>query len=146
MKTFPRVEELVPHRPPMLLIDEVVEALPEGIRTRVHLTPYSPFMTPSGIGSAMGLEYLAQSAAAWFGVLSRQSGGAPRAGMLVACRSYEATVAFFDAGQTLDVSVRCVSALPDRDRQGLVKFRGAIEIPIEGAPNVVAEGEFSVYL
>ena len=123
----------------MLLLDEVVSASEGAVTTRIILSEDSPFMSARGVPAAIGLEYLAQSAAAYFGLKARD-GEAPRAGMLVACRQYSCERAFFSG--TLNVEVSATSALPNTDAPGLVKFSGLIR----EAEQVVAQGELSVYL
>ena len=82
MAAFPAIEELLPHRGAMLLTDAVVSYDAGSIVTRATASP--------GMPAWMGLELMAQAAAACAGMEARRTGGAPRRGMLVGCRSYRA--------------------------------------------------------
>ena len=83
MAAFPAVEQLLPHRGSMLLIDAVLSHEADSIVTRATLSP-------DGMPAWMGLELMAQAAAAYAGMEARRSGAAPRRGMLVGCRAYRA--------------------------------------------------------
>jgi predicted hotdog family 3-hydroxylacyl-ACP dehydratase len=88
MAAFPAVEELLPHRGSMLLIDEVLSHEPDSIVTGATVSP-------EGMPAWMGLELMAQAAAACAGMEARRGGRIgqtqPRGGMLVGCRAYRAT-------------------------------------------------------
>ena len=84
MAAFPAVEQLLPHRGSMLLIDAVLSCEADSIVTRATVSP-------EGMAAWMGLELMAQAAAACAGMEARRAGTAPRRGMLVGCRAYRAT-------------------------------------------------------
>jgi len=83
MAAFPAVEQLLPHRGSMLLIDAVLSYEADSIVTRATVSP-------EGMPAWMGLELMAQAAAACAGMEARRGGTAPRRGMLVGCRAYRA--------------------------------------------------------
>jgi len=83
MAAFPAVEQLLPHRGSMLLIDAVLSCEADSIVTRATVSP-------EGMAAWMGLELMAQAAAACAGMEARRGGTAPRRGMLVGCRAYRA--------------------------------------------------------
>lgn len=88
MAAFPAVEQLLPHRGSMLLIEAVLSCEPDSIVTRATVSP-------EGMPAWMGLELMAQAAAAYAGMEARRGGRIghtqPRRGMLVGCRAYRAT-------------------------------------------------------
>jgi predicted hotdog family 3-hydroxylacyl-ACP dehydratase len=83
MAAFPAVEQLLPHRGSMLLTDEVLSHEADSIVTRATASP-------EGMPAWMGLELMAQAAAACAGLEARARGQAPRRGMLIGCRVYRA--------------------------------------------------------
>lgn len=65
MKTgFPRPAtdfiETLPHRPPFIWIDEVVEVTPDGGTCAVTLRPDALYMGPEGLRRSSALEFMAQ--------------------------------------------------------------------------------------
>ncbi len=86
MAATPGIEELLPHRGSALLIDEVLSYQPDAIVAGA---------TAQDLPAWMGLELMAQAAAACAGMEARQSGAAARRGMLVGCRSYRASFPSF---------------------------------------------------
>jgi predicted hotdog family 3-hydroxylacyl-ACP dehydratase len=147
---LPDVARLLPQQPPMRLLERVLACSAQGITAELHIGPDSPFRQaqppvsgqmephPPGVPAWVGLEYLAQAAAAWFTLSSGEPAAGPRAGMLVACRRYEAIDPSFPDGSTLTVRAWPASA----PGGSLVKFGGEIRT---GA-RVIATGEWSVYL
>lgn len=103
MSALPPIAELLPHRPPMLLVDELVECVPGRARGRVHLRPDSPFMEAGRVRALVALEYMGQTAAACAGLRARQGGGAPAIGLLLGTRELTLAVDHFTAGDTLTV-------------------------------------------
>lgn len=139
-EALPDVADLLPHQPPMRLLDRVTAWRDGGtVEASVTVSPDAAFYQRGiGVPAWIGVEYLGQAAALAFGLAAREEGGAPRPGMLVACRRFETALAAFPDGSTLTVRAWPGSALTGP----LVRFTG--EIHLDGAP--VATGEVSVYL
>ena len=55
----------------------------------------------------IGIEYMAQAVSAWAGNRGRAKGGAPRPGLLLGSRRYEAKCDGFPSGARLRVEARC---------------------------------------
>lgn len=144
------VAALLPHQPPMRLLDRIVACTREGIEAEVDILTDSEFAGADGVPAWIGVEYLGQAAAAYFTVIAGapDAPAAPRAGMLVACPRYECTLPSFAPGSTLRIRTGPVSA-PDA---ALVKFDGEIQLTIDpgvsaaGGGTVVARGALSVYM
>lgn len=100
---FPAIEELLPHRGRMRLVDRVLAH--QGERISVELTVRDdPLFCHDGlVGSWVGIEYMAQSVAALVGLMSRAQGKPVRIGLLLGARRYMAHVPAFRAGQVLRV-------------------------------------------
>ena len=137
----------------MRLLDAVLAADAGGLWATVLLMPDSPFMDAGRVRAVLAVEYLAQSAAAWFTLQAMQHGGEPRQGMLIACPRLAAGVPHFHAGERLLLRVVPASRLPVRGG-GMVKFVGQVfmlpsgEMPVAlpGAARAVVDAELSVYL
>jgi predicted hotdog family 3-hydroxylacyl-ACP dehydratase len=95
--------ELLPHRPPMVLLDRLVHLEPERLEAEVTLTEASPFCEDGRVGAWVGLEYMAQAVAALAGARSRLEGRPPRVGLLLGTREYRSEVPHFLVGQVLRV-------------------------------------------
>lgn len=104
---FLPVENYVPHRGAMLLLDRLVSANEDTAVAEVTVPRDGLFLHDAGMPSWVGIEYMAQTVAAWAGWRARQKGQAVQIGFLLGSRKYEAVQAFFDPGMLLTVSVRC---------------------------------------
>ncbi len=141
-EALPDPAELLPHQPPMRLIDRVCGWADGRVRVQVTTGPDSAFFRPGlGVPVWAGVEYLGQAAAVWFALATRESSvGAPVApapGMLVACRRYESRRGYFPAPAVLTVVAWPVSPMA----ASLVRFAGEIL-----AGDRLAWGEISVYM
>ena len=101
-----RVEQLVPHRGAMCLLDEIVAYDAERLHARVTPRPGATFSTAQGVPGWVGIEYLAQAAAAFGGIEQVQRGAAPSIGLLIGARYYRCMQNHFEFGQALDVRVQ----------------------------------------
>jgi predicted hotdog family 3-hydroxylacyl-ACP dehydratase len=137
--SFPDIRELVPHSGAMVLLDRVLSADAENLCAEVAIHAGSVFCdAPSaGVGSWVGIEYMAQAIAAHAGYLARQAGAPVKIGFLLGARRYEAQVPVFAAGSVLQVHVQ--QAL--QGENGL----GAFECRIEMAGAVLAQATITVF-
>lgn len=71
----PPVIELVPHEPPMLLIDELIEWSPAQALIHATIRPGNPFVSDGQMPATVLLEYMAQAIAAADGMAIRQGSG-----------------------------------------------------------------------
>jgi len=143
---WPPIAELVPHRPPMLLLDRVVAHDAESVICEVRIAARSPFVEDGRIPAVVGIEYMAQCVAAFAGLAARAEGRPPRIGFLLGCRELRLCTDAFAVGDTLTVEARRTwgdSALGhficrvERDGETLVSgtlnvYQG--ELPEDAAP------------
>jgi predicted hotdog family 3-hydroxylacyl-ACP dehydratase len=134
--SWPALHELVPHRPPMLLLDEVVAFDGERATCAVVVRRDCPFADGARVPSWVALEYCAQCVAAFAGLRARAQGGAPALGLLVAARDLTLDVDFFDAGDALLVDARLVF--------GELRV-GRFDCQVRRAGAVVVKASLSVY-
>jgi predicted hotdog family 3-hydroxylacyl-ACP dehydratase len=100
------VRELLPHREPMILIDEACGMEGQDFKARVRISPRSQFFDGHGVPAWVGIEYMAQTVAAYAGAEGLAQGGQIHVGMLLGTRDYVAEVPVFENGQDLEVLVR----------------------------------------
>ncbi|WP_307732400.1 hypothetical protein [Massilia sp. MB5] len=86
--SMPAFRSLVPHAGPMALLDRVLEADEESLCAEVAIRADSLFYAEGGVGSWVGIEYMAQAVAAHAGYLARQRGEAVKPGFLLGSRRY----------------------------------------------------------
>ena len=101
--TIPHILQLVPHRGAMCLLDEVIAFDADSVEARTAVRADSPFADGAGTGSWLGIEYMAQTVAAFAGLRAHASGNAAPVGLLVGTRRYSAQCAVFAAGSSLRV-------------------------------------------
>jgi predicted hotdog family 3-hydroxylacyl-ACP dehydratase len=104
---FLPIENYVPHRGVMLLLDRLIAADDDTAVAEVTVPRDGLFLQDGGMPSWVGLEYMAQTVAAWAGWRAQKKGQAVKIGFLLGSRRYEAVQPFFALGTRLTVSVRC---------------------------------------
>jgi len=143
----------------MQLLDRVLGWDDVQLWAQVSIREATPFLDTDQVHAVVGLEYLAQAAAAFFTVRATPQ-QEPHAGMLIASRRFAASCPSFTIGTDLLVRVKLESRLPSAEqRPGLVKFSGAIsqlEQPFSGDTDpvellmltqpAIVEADLSVYL
>ncbi len=118
-----RLFELIPHRPPMLLINNVLTVDETSSSALVKVdSDASFFESNKGVPSWVGLEYMGQTAALIAGHQLQQGLVSPHLGFLLGTRAYSATCDYFDAG-VLKVSCKEKAVVGD----GLATFECMIE-------------------
>lgn len=101
---FPPVAELLPHRGHAVMLDAVLEHSENHTVARVCITRTHPlFLAGHGVPVWAGIEFMAQAAAAHAGLNNRRSGDAPRIGMLLGTRRYQAHTDYFVENMQLEV-------------------------------------------
>ena len=130
------LSELLPHRPPMILIDEIVSYDDASVVAGVTVREASLFREAEGVPAYVGLEYMAQTCGAHVGALARDRGEPARIGFLLGARQYRAHVAWFRLGERLIVSAKVIY----HDDQ-----MGAFDCRIEVDGRLVAEAQLNVY-
>lgn len=100
---MPPMEALLPHRAPMILLDDVCSCDEVRIECRVTLTEDSPFVVAGRVRSTIGVEYMAQCAAAWVGLQSLNRKEPVRVGYLIGARAVSLAIDHFLVGDELRV-------------------------------------------
>jgi predicted hotdog family 3-hydroxylacyl-ACP dehydratase len=113
--TIPPIASLLPHSASMLLLDRVVAADADRLHAEVAITPHTLFADANGVGSWIGIEYMAQAIAAFAGYhahcthTGEQADGSnnpAKIGFLLGSRRYTANRDHFALGSTLQIHVQ----------------------------------------
>jgi predicted hotdog family 3-hydroxylacyl-ACP dehydratase len=134
--TWPDIRSLIPHSGAMVLVDRVIAVDEESLCAEVRIRPDSLFCIASGVGAWIGVEYMAQTIAAFAGYTAYLRGEPVKPGFLLGTRRYECTRAMFTLGSLLQVHVRRVL----QSESGL----GSFECRIEDGKEQVATATLTV--
>jgi predicted hotdog family 3-hydroxylacyl-ACP dehydratase len=134
--SFPPITDLLPHRAPMLWIDEVVAHHGDDISCRLTVRPDHVFVSDGEVEPVVAIEWMAQTVGALVGLYDRKQSLAPRPGYLIAIPEAEFFVPRFRVGDALDLFAR--RAWGD---ETLASFEARVELA--GKP--AARAQLSVY-
>ena len=129
------IQELLPHDPPMVLLDRAVSFEESTFVAEVDIRADSIFCEDHGVPGWVGIEYMAQAVAAHAGYQARLEQEPPSIGYLLGTRSYRCSLPFFPIDATLRVHIESLYI-----DMGLGAF--ACRIEIDGT---VAEATINVY-
>lgn len=103
MKPPPPIEELLPHRYGMLLVERVIAW--DAASATVSASPSSEgwYAEAGGMPSRLGIELMAQAIAAHVSIVAWSKGEPPKKGVLLGARAYRATQPYFAVGSELIV-------------------------------------------
>ncbi len=132
-----RVEDLVPHRGAMSLLDSIAAYCTYWLRATLGIRPDSTFAGPGGVPAWVGIEYLAQAAAAFGGIEQVQRGERPAIGLLIGARYYRAMLDTFPVGMKLTVFAQIAM----RDTENFAAY----DCTLETAGERVAECVLKAY-
>lgn len=104
-------EELIPHRGAMCLLDRVLAAGADFAEAELRVRRDGLFDDGASAPAWLGLEYMAQTAAAWAGLRARDGAGpaAPRAGLLLGTRRFTTSVGRLPCGALLRVRAQLLA-------------------------------------
>ncbi|MFC4701787.1 3-hydroxydecanoyl-ACP dehydratase [Glaciecola siphonariae] len=101
----PQLFELIPHRPPMLLIHKLLHVDERSSSSLVNIAENISFYENGlGVPAWVGLEYMGQTAALIAGYQLKQGIVSPHIGFLLGTRSFKSESAYFTGGARLKVS------------------------------------------
>ena len=136
---LPPIEQLVPHDKPMILIDRAIAVTQDTIHCQVAIAPHNPFFNVEiqSIPAYVGIEFMAQSVAAWSGYHAQIAGQAPPIGFLLGSRRYTVECDTFPLGQLLDIFAEKVM-----ENNGMAVFSARLEAHGE----IIASCQLNVYV
>lgn len=89
----------------MVFLDRVVTCDENGLVAETTVDRENLFCEDDGMPAWVGIEYMAQSVAAYAGVQARLRGEPPMVGFLLGTRAYKCSVSRFPLGETLTILV-----------------------------------------
>lgn len=129
---------LLPHAAPMLLVDELISSTHHSAVVGVTIRDSYPF-SQGDIGSWLGMELMAQSAAVLSRFRNKQQSDKPTLGFLLGCRSFVAHNPAFEPGQRVLVEIELD---PESQGQTTISASGVIK-DISG--RLLCEGVLTLY-
>lgn len=129
--------DLLPHEPPMVLLDRVLEWDSGWLHAVVDIRADSRFHEPGrGVPAHVGIEYMAQACGAYAGLEAKAAGQPVRLGFLLGTRRYVSSTPWFRPGDRLIVKVAEVL------REGVM---GVFDCRIERDGDEIATARLNVY-
>lgn len=100
------LEDLLPHRPPMILLDDVVDWDENSLTSILQIRAAIPFFKENeGVAAHVAIEWMAQTCAAYAGMQDLLRGEKIRLGLLLGTRNFQALVPWFRIGENLMINV-----------------------------------------
>jgi 3-oxoacyl-[acyl-carrier-protein] synthase-1 len=137
--SFPDIAQLVPHDGRMVLLERVIHVDQATLHAELTIGPDTMFFDGAGVGSWIGIEYMAQAIAAHAGFQARQRGAAVKVGFLLGSRRYQCSVPAFTLGTVLHVHIHHAM----QGDNGLAAFECRIDDAATGA--MLAQGTITVF-
>ena len=124
MSKYP-IEQVLPHSHPMILIDQLIDNSETSAECSVQIGEHSNFYNTKrqSVPSYVGIEYMAQTIAAYANALKLEQGDTVSLGFLVSSRSYTAQISEFSLGSKLSIYVERIL----KEANGLSVFNCKIE-------------------
>ncbi len=108
------IADLVPHADGMILLDRILAADAKSLTAQVLVRNDGIFSDDDGaVSVAVGVEYMAQTIAAFAGARAHAAHRDVRLGLLLGVRGYRAPFSHFFPGQRLTVTARCIVESPN---------------------------------
>jgi predicted hotdog family 3-hydroxylacyl-ACP dehydratase len=121
MSDFPPVAELVPHREPMVLLDQILRWSVGEVECAMTVREGARFVEDGALLALFTIEHMAQAVAACLGYEAYRGGRGVRVGMIVSCREFRAHQVQATVGDELRVH-----ALRDRGNESVSHFQCAV--------------------
>jgi predicted hotdog family 3-hydroxylacyl-ACP dehydratase len=138
MSLLPPIEDLIPHRGTMLMLDRAISFDREAATSEYVPLGNAWYADAQGNMPAwIGIELMAQTIAVHVSLLKRSEGKLPAPGALVGTRRYTATTPVFTANEPLRIEAKVVY----NDASGL----GAYDCVISSAGQAVANATLKVF-
>jgi predicted hotdog family 3-hydroxylacyl-ACP dehydratase len=135
---WPAVDEVLPHRGTMRLIDEIVACSDEAVTVCANVDGSAWYADADGAMPAwLGIELMAQAIAAHVGLIAMRAGGRARPGVLLGASRYEVAAPSFPCAARLSIEAKELL----KSEQG----HGAYECTISIEERCVAQAVIKVF-
>jgi predicted hotdog family 3-hydroxylacyl-ACP dehydratase len=136
--TFPPIEDVLPHRGTMRLLNEIVFCTDDALAAHAMVDSGAWYRDAQGAMPAwIGIELMAQAIAAHVGLIAMRAGARARPGVLLGASRYEAHESAFPPGAQLRVEAKELL----KTEQG----HGAYECTIATAGRCLAQAVVKVF-
>lgn len=136
MSSYPAIEDLLPHAPPIRMLESLVDWAPGYARCAMQVRPETPFVQNDALSTLVTLEIMAQAVAACLGYQAYSTGEGVRVGMVIASRSFELLEDTLQLGDALDIEVQRV-----RGNEDMSHFDGTVRV----GEREVARAQMTLY-
>lgn len=137
VSALPSMDQLIPHRPPMRLVDEVVHHEGLTVRCRTTIRDDMPFVKEGEVPVMLALELFAQSACSLVALLASRGGTALSGGAILGSREIKLHADSLRVGDVLDIDCEEKMAMGVTAQIACQMHRGD-ELVAEGSINVMA--------
>lgn len=132
--------ELIPHRPPMLLINDIIALAGNASSALSYIDAEAPFFEAGkGVPAYIGLEYMGQTAALIAGYQLKHGQVEPHLGFLLGTRAYKSELDYFAEGKIVVIECNEKAVVGD----SLATFD--CKIRYQGEEAILAEANLSVF-
>jgi predicted hotdog family 3-hydroxylacyl-ACP dehydratase len=100
---LPPLVDLLPHDPPMVLLDAISAFGEIDIECTVTVAEGAPFVRDGKVAAVVALEYMAQASGVFLGIMAFSESGRIKRGYLLGAREMELDADYFHVGDTLRV-------------------------------------------
>ncbi|MFK7895772.1 MAG: hypothetical protein AB8G23_08060 [Myxococcota bacterium] len=104
MSEYPSIAQLIPHRDPMILLDEMLEWSKGRAQCGLVVKEGARFVEEGVLATPFLMEHMAQAVAVCLGYEAFKGGRGVTVGMIVSCRTFNAHVAEARVGDRLVIS------------------------------------------
>ncbi len=134
--TFPQVTELLPHAPPMVLLDEILSFEDDTARCSVTIEPDGLFVEDRRVRAVVALEFMAQCVGVCTSLRARTRAEPLAEGYLVGARELRYMTQYLFVGDILEVEATLVF-----DGREL----GSFDCSLKRRGELIATGLLNVY-
>ena len=99
------IAELIPHSGSMILLDKIVEFDEHSLSAELVVRNYALLGHNKKVPAWVGIEYMAQTIAAYAGIHSKKLGEPIKLGFLLGTRRYTSNIDSFDIGTALTIKI-----------------------------------------
>ncbi|HEY8036628.1 MAG TPA: hotdog family protein [Methylobacter sp.] len=99
------VTDLIPHTGDMVLLDRIIDYDDQGLTAELVVRGDGLLGDDQTVPAWAGIEYMAQTIAAYVGIKARQANELIRMGFLLGTRRYSSNVAVFKVGAMLTIRI-----------------------------------------
>jgi len=101
------ISDLLPHEPPMVLLDHIEDCGSDYVTTKIVIEKTSPFFVKNcGVRSYVGIEYMAQTCGVFAGLQSKEHDNPISLGFLLGTRNFNVKKPWFKLGESLYIHVK----------------------------------------